>query len=48
MLGFYNPNPASYDDPAGRHLGRSGLTDPPHKEQYRKTVRIVLRTRPGV
>jgi len=37
-----------YDDPAGRHLGRSGLTDPLHKEQCRKTVRTVLRTRPGV
>jgi len=36
------------DDPAGRHLGRSGPTDPPQKEQCRKTVRTVLRTRPGV
>ena len=36
------------DDPAGRHLGRSGPTNPPHKEQCRKTVRTVLRTGPGV
>ena len=36
------------DDPAGRHLGRSGPTDPPQKEQCRKTVRTVLRTGPGV
>ena len=36
------------DDPIGRHLGRSGPTDPLHKEQCRKTVRTVLRTGPGV
>ena len=38
----------TYDDPVGRHLGRGGLTNPPQKEQCRKTVRTVLRTRPGV
>ena len=36
------------DDPAGRHLGRGGPTNPPQKEQCRKAVRTVLRTRPGV
>jgi len=29
-------------------LGRSGPTDPPQREQCRKTVRTVLRTGPGV
>jgi len=36
------------DDPAGRHLGRGGPTDPPQKEQCGKTVRTVLHTEPGV
>jgi len=36
------------DDPAGRHLGRGGPTNPPQKEQCRKVVRTVLRTGPGV
>ena len=30
------------DDPAGRHLGRSGPTNPPQKEQCRRTVYTVL------
>jgi len=59
-LGLYTPGPIRLDgvycpsalflcdDPAGRHLGRSGPTNPPHKEQCRETVRTVLRTGPGV
>jgi len=39
---------ALYNDPAGRYLGRGGPTDSPQKEQYRRAVRTVLRTRPGV
>jgi len=39
---------SNYDDPAGRHLGRGGLTNPPQKEQCRKAVRTELRTGPGV
>jgi len=29
------------DDPASRHLGRGGPTNPPQKEQCRKTVYTV-------
>ena len=36
------------DNPAGRHLGQGGPTNPPQKEQCRKAVRTVLHTRPGV
>jgi len=36
------------DDPAGRHLGRRGPTDPPQKEQCRRKAHTVLRTGPGV
>ena len=42
------PRLAQCDDPAGRHLGRGGPTDPPQKGQCRETVRTVLRTGPGV
>jgi len=31
----------SCDNPAGRHLSRGGLTNPPQKEQCRKTVHTV-------
>ena len=31
----------SCDDPAGRHLGRGGPTNPPQKEQCGKTVHTV-------
>jgi len=30
-----------YDDLAGRHLGQSGLTNPPLEEQCRRTVYTV-------
>ena len=36
------------DDPAGCHLGWSGPTNPPQKEQCSKAVHTVLRTRLGV
>ena len=36
------------DDPAGRHLGRSGPTNPPQREQCGRTEGTVLRTGPGV
>jgi len=40
--------PTSCDDPAGRHLGRGGPTNPPQEEQCKETVRTVLHTGPGV
>ena len=36
------------NDLTGCHLSWSGLTNPPHKEQCRKTVRTVLHTGLGV
>jgi len=36
------------DDPAGRHLGRGGPTNPPRKEQCGGRCTPSRRTRPGV